>query len=162
MEDLQVTSGESFEHQGALALLLSTETAGVTQAPVSATREDHLRMPDSQAKGVEHGLNLEDVIEVAGDVQRGTPGVKLVLIEEGHRAAFDLDPLDQVPLEETEAGGIKMLEDLFIAGQCPDEMTPAIIASVKVKRGVDAPAPVFAISRASGHLQRVPDQMHQA
>src|SRR5437016_5523185 len=54
------------------------------------------------------------------------------------------------------------MKDCLIASQRPEKMTPSIIPFVKVKRGVDTPAPGFAPSFAFGDLKGITNEMDEA
>ena len=67
--------------------------------------------------------------------------MELVFVEKAHGPIFDLNPLDQTPLEQAEFVQVKLAKDLFIAGERPREMPAAIIPGVKMEGRLQALPP---------------------
>ena len=65
---------------------------------------------------LEHLLESRSVVQVSRAIERKASIVKLMVVNESHRAIFDFDPLDQIPLKQADPHSSKVLKDRLVAG----------------------------------------------
>src|SRR5262245_60095913 len=85
----------------------------------------------------------------------------MIAIQKRYGAVFDFDPLEQIPLEKAKLQMLESLEDGLVSGQRPEKVPTAIVAIVIVKGRAQAAAPLFPVSFAFGHPQRITDEMDE-
>lgn len=145
----------------ALPFVVGSDDRFQTDAFVRAALQDDLGLHGRKLEEGEHLPDFFDIIQIMRRVQREAAVAQMMRVQELHGAVLDLNPLQQIPLEESEPRWGEMLENLLVAGQCPAEMAASVVAAVEMERGVKH-LPVFLPTRfALGDVERVAHKMDE-